>query len=144
VRNSGGLISPLYDFKKIITYGKNLDEIIERRGFCMVVRGGYQFKRIMDYYCENHNSETLVIYSMWDGYLKQKSNPYSQILESFCNTEHLHTSGHASRETIYDVCRTVAPRQAIIPIHCSNTAAFDNFELTYTVKHLGDGEVYRL
>ena len=69
----------------------------------MLVRSGVKFKKTMAYYKENHPDETLVIYSMWEGYLKQKNNPLGAMLKGFKNVEYLHTSGHATRQAIIDV-----------------------------------------
>jgi ribonuclease J len=70
------------------------------------------------------DEQTLLIYSMWSGYLERKNqNPdYVKLYNLFEQTEKLHTSGHASRETLAKVCALVNPTTAIIPIHseCSN------------------------
>ena len=65
--------------------------------------------------------ETLLIYSSWDGYYKDpeqvKVNPkYKQFRGMFHNVVDIHTSGHADRQTIEKVIKTVNPKK-IICIH---------------------------
>lgn len=138
----GAKYSKLFDFEKVHTYGKNLEEKMKHRGFVMVVRNNRMFQRIMKEYKEEHNTESLVIYSMWEGYLKQKNNGLASLMEGFQNQSKLHTSGHATREAIIDVCDTVTPRQAIIPIHTDAPELLHSLGLTHPVCCLGDGEVF--
>ena len=57
--------SPLYSFGKMCYYGKNLDEKMEKQGFCMFVRlGNYLSNQIMEKY---RDKDPLIIYSMWSG-----------------------------------------------------------------------------
>ena len=142
VEKSAGQYSPLYQFKKALSYGENLKKKMEDRGFCMLVRGGLTFQKTMDYYRENHNEETLVIYSMWKGYLDQPGNQMANMLKGFKNVEFLHSSGHATTQTIIDVCNAVSPRQAIIPIHSTNSRKLDSLGLPYHIEYLLDGQVY--
>lgn len=141
-RKYAGVHSSLYQFEKAMTLGNNLKSSMEKRGFCMLVRSGNQFKNTMAYYKENHPDETLIIYSMWEGYLKQKNNPLGAMLEGFKNIEYLHTSGHATRQAIIDVCNTTAPRIGIIPIHSEKPEILDGLALVFPIIHLNDGEKY--
>lgn len=138
VRKFAGGRSKLYQFKKALVYGENLNEKLKNRGFCMPVRSGTAFNKIMQYYKVNHNEETLIIYSMWEGYLKQPKNAFEQMFKGFKNVKHLHTSGHATKQIIMDVCKTVNPKQAIIPIHIDKSELFNDLGLSYNVEHLRD------
>lgn len=140
----GKRYSSLYAFNKALVYNTNLDEKMGRQGFCMMVRGNSYFLNIMNLYKKNHDEKSLVIYSMWDGYLNQSNNRIGPLLGGFQNTIHLHTSGHASRDAIIEVCNAVSPRQAIIPIHSSMPKQMDSLGLTYSIKHLKDREAFEL
>ena len=136
--------TPLYAFDKMTIYGNNLDEKIEKFGFCMPVRANTWFSSIMKKYKQAHNPECLVVYSMWDGYLKQPGSKLEALMNGFQNVETLHTSGHAARQAIIDVCSVVAPKQAIIPIHSENPAGLRGLGLPFNIRLLKDGEAYKL
>lgn len=142
VEKFAGQHSPLYRFDRVRFYAPNLKDKMEDRGFCMLVRSGNFFQKFMDEYREKHNDETLVIYSLWDGYLKQPGNSFEKLINGFDHTIHLHTSGHADIQTIIDVCRTVSPRKAIIPIHTTNSKRLSELGLPYGIEYLDDGQAY--
>lgn len=56
----------------------------------------------------------------------------------------LHTSGHAGVETIKAVCRTVSPRQGIIPIHGETPESFRTLVPEARVVCLKDGQTIEL
>jgi mRNA degradation ribonuclease J1/J2 len=49
--------------------------------------------------------------------------------------EYLHTSGHASRETLAMVCKMVTPKLAIIPIHREAQSDFCQLDLLEELKN---------
>ena len=64
-------------------------------------------------------SETLLIYSSWPGYYTIPEqiavNPkYKQFREMFVNCVDIHTSGHADRQTIEKVIKTVNAKEVIV------------------------------
>jgi len=136
--------SSLYSFKKALFYSEAIKERVQKRGFCMLVRGNDQFQRIMREYRDAHNSECLVIYSLWEGYLSQSKNRYKDMMEGFQNVKHIHTSGHATMKAIEAVCRAVAPSQAIIPIHSEKPKRLNSLNLPYHIEYLQDGQVYEV
>lgn len=87
---------------------------------------------------------TLLIYSMWDGYLYQENNPIGTVIKEFKNVEHLHTSGHATKQTIIDVCNTVKPQKGIIPIHIENPELMNNLHLGLPIVILNDREKFTI
>lgn len=108
---NAGKYTSLYQFPKILTYGKNLDEKMEKYGFCMFVRlGNPSHLKIMERYKEKN---PLVIYSMWQGYLEDERT--SDFLKDF-RTEKLHTGGHADFAALSELIKKTAP-ELIIPIH---------------------------
>jgi len=143
-RKYGASHTPLYSFKKALVFGKGLVKKAEHLGFCMMVRGNSRFSSIVNQYKDSYNSDCLVIYSMWDGYLKQADNKMNLLMSGFQNTVHLHTSGHATHKAIKDVCDAVYPKQAIIPIHSYNPAGLEELGLSFPIQYLHDGEVYKL
>lgn len=140
----GAKHTPLYAFEKVTVYGKNLDEQFEKRGFCMPVRASTMFPPIVQKYKEKYNADCLMVYSMWEGYLKQPDSELNALMDGFQNVEHLHTSGHASKQAIIDVCNVVAPKQAVIPIHGENPEVFKSLGLPFHIECLQDGEIYTL
>lgn len=58
---------------------------------------------------------------MWSQYLNQKSKHLDKTFYDssnlFPNMIKLHTNGHASTETLVDICNNVNPSLGIIPIH---------------------------
>lgn len=127
--------SPLYDFSD---KGKNRTVFVQwqynhhrkesvvkemkRRGFLMPLRcsAEHLVKSMKDIYTDE---EPILIYSMWSGYWKgNKEQQIQSVLNirKLFKTENIydiHTSGHADCATLSDVCKTVNPRIAIIPIH---------------------------
>ena len=57
---------------------------------------------------------------------------YLDIWNLFKNKEKLHTSGHATSETLEKVCELVNPKTAIIPIHSEHSA--DIFKLNISAE----------
>jgi len=98
----------------------------------------------MKKYRESHNSDCLVIYSMWEGYLKLPNNTLQPLLDGFQNTVHLHTSGHATPKAIADICCAVSPAKAIIPIHSANPEMLGGLGLPFHIEYPSDGQVYEI
>lgn len=113
--------SYLYKFNRnVYSYDKNLDDIMNKNGFVMLVRDNWLSKNMLNKYPNNK-----FIYSQWEGYLNPKFTLYKHMQE-FVPKEHiyLHTSGHADYMSIKNVCETVKPK-IIIPIHGENPEAFE-------------------
>ena len=84
-----------------------------------------------------------VIYSMWEGYLKEKSmkNFLSFIERKQMKMLHIHTSGHASIETLKKVVEKTKPR-TIIPIHTFSPGSYSKYFLN--VLEASDGAVINI
>ena len=121
VKDSAGHKTELYNFEKVVAYGKNIENRFYERGFCMLVRSGEYFKNIIDKYPK---AESIIIYSMWKGYIEgvNVNNNIKQFLSGY-DYKHLHTSGHADGDTIKTVIRTVNPK-VIYPLHTENVDWF--------------------
>ena len=100
---------------------------LKHTGMTMVV-GTSQMERVKGLLDKLPQEETLLIYSSWDGYYKDpeqvKANPkYKEFREMFHNVVDIHTSGHADRQTIKKVIKTVKPKEVI----CIHKEADANF-----------------
>jgi len=124
--------SDLFKFDNAYFYKHNHEkqfELIKERGFCMLIRST-KIEMVKELLKHLPQEEILFIYSMWDGYLHEGENQKTDILKIwnlFKNKEKIHTSGHATAETLVKVCQLVNPKKAIIPIHSEHSA--DIFEL---------------
>lgn len=131
---------PEYDFKNRREYNKALQTLMLESGFTMLVRRSEKFKAwleaLMPLLPEN---ETVFIYSQFKGYITKGSPAYIHEADDFVhsygwNFEYLHTSGHASKDTIAKVCRLVNPRSAIIPIHKEKASDFTSLDISDELK----------
>lgn len=132
--------SQWYQFNKTLTYGKNLE--LEKRGFVMPVRVNNKFKRIMSQY-----QESILIYSMWEGYLDGRSPVLSEFISPFKksgNIRYLHSSGHATATDTQAFCNLVNPKIGAIPIHTEDGNNFEKLKLNCPMLYLNDGEVFSL
>ncbi len=123
-----GIYTPAFQFGMLFEYffkkEKNglRDKMIEK-GFTMLVRPTKQFHSCLDEILPKLDSkQTLFIYSMWHGYIDgkdTKNDDYIKLRNRFkdCTICNIHTSGHATCETLREVSQYLKPRKAIIPIH---------------------------
>lgn len=98
-------------------YSQHLFRSVKRKGMVMIV-GLSQKSRINELINNLPKEETILIYSLWDGYYKDleqvKVNPmYKEFREMFHNVVDIHTSGHADRKTIEKVIRTIKPKEVV-------------------------------
>lgn len=76
---------------------------------------------------------------MWEGYLdKEKDYHKQELIELFeawkSNSIKLHTSGHATPETLARVITTINPTEAIVPIHTENAGGFYMLDISADLK----------
>ena len=98
-------------------YNNSCLQKMMQTGMVMVV-GVSQKNRISALLQSLPQEETLLIYSSWDGYYKIpeqiKANPgYKNFRDMFHHVIDIHTSGHADRQTIMKVIKTVNPKDVI-------------------------------
>lgn len=108
----------LFEFHpRYVTFDDPKIPLMQKNGFVLIA-GTSQLGFVKEL-CEDLNQEkVLCIYSSWDGYYKiaeqVEVNPmYKEFRDSFHNVVDIHTSGHASRETIKKVIETVKPKEVI-------------------------------
>jgi|GEM_PF-2604830 len=134
-----GLKNALYKFDYTYYYkheDKTQFSLIEKRGFCMLVRSKH-FNQVRSLLTQLPEEQTLLIYSMWSGYINDGENQKKEYLELynlFKNRRSLHTSGHASPESLAKVCNLVNPTTAIIPIHSEKSDEFEKLPITENLK----------
>ncbi len=141
VRERHGDKSPLYDFSHVYAYAPNLDGLMEERGFCMLIRQGEIFASLLDRY----RGRDAVVYSMWSGYLRGATR--NAALAAFLAKDDptfLHTSGHAAMEDIAALCRTLRPKQGVIPIHGETPERLSALLPDMPIHLLQDGEPFDL
>ena len=140
IETYGKKYSSLYSFNKALIYGDNLLSKMKKQGCCMLIRDNPQFKYILDQF---EKESSIIIYSMWSGYLENPDNKLKALLEGRKWIE-LHTSGHASQEDIKMLCNRLKPRKGILPIHTERPGAFEQMQLVSPIIRLKDGEVFIL
>lgn len=99
---------------------------MQKNGF-VLISGVSQLAQVEELCAGLNSNDVLFIYSSWDGYYKDPVqiaiNPrYKAFREAFTNVIDIHTSGHASKETIHKVIDTVHPKE-VICIHKEADAA---------------------
>ena len=129
----------LYRFEKVLAYGDNLYDKIASKGFCMIIRANSDFKKIMEKF---DKKDSVILYSMWEGYLKEDQFGHKEFLEGY-HWEKLHSSGHATKEAIEELCKITEP-DFIIPIHTVSPEKFSILDLKGEVLYLEDGEKFSL
>jgi len=135
----GGPYSSLYDFSHVVPDTRQRRDALRESGFVMPIRAGGGYYRFLRSF---PRQETLLIYSMWPGYIEREDS----INQFFWGTNFicLHTSGHADAQSIRAVCRAVRPKLGVIPIHTEAPDRFDAVCEPYPILHLYDGEQYTL
>ncbi len=136
--------SPFYNFdrQKIYSYGHNLHEFMAEHGFCFLGRTNYITQKAIEAF-----PNSLLIYSMWSGYLDSNHPAFDEYKSTFVNSAltngsrmvHLHTSGHASIEEIKQVCKITNAR-TIIPIHSERPEKLKNLGISGNIVILQDNQ----
>ena len=143
IENTLGNWSGLYRFGWRRYYAKHMDEIqcaSKGKGFVMMVRNNNDCRKFIDDIIPMLNpGETCFVYSQFMGYILPKHSAFQQRTYDFVHSydwhiEYLHTSGHASREALEEVCKKVDPRQAIIPIHREAESDFRSLNIPQELK----------
>lgn len=140
--------SSFYDFSKhkIYTYGENLHDLMQDRGFCFLGRTNYLTQKALEAFPDN-----TLIYSLWTGYLDKSNHAYDAYKNDFVERasaggsriEYLHTSGHATAEDIKRICG-ITQAKIVIPIHSEKPEAFMNMEINSEIRVLQDGGELRI
>ncbi len=139
----------IYNFRGTCIYDGRREYILKERrnnmcdkGFTMFIRPSKKFHTFLDDILPMLDpTQTLLIYSMWGGYVdphrKDTLMPsYVKLLDRFrcpsfrATVRTLHTSGHATMETLRKVSETLNPSTAIIPIHREKGSDFKDTKIS--------------
>ena len=137
---TAGTMTDLYNFK--YTYPVNFDKVIKskklkedvtqeefmrKEGFLIIIKPEEYCKEWIDRFAD---LKPTIVYSMWKGYVdinnKACIKEWVDFLNNYDDVVYMHTSGHITPEELIEVIKTVAPREAIIPIH---TEVAEKFKL---------------
>lgn len=131
----------VYDFSKVHEYEESIIPDMIDHGFTMPVRPSAKFKEQLDNLMTLlQKEETVFIYSQFLGYILPDHKAYNANTDKFVhshdwNCEYLHTSGHALKETLAQVCNLVNPHTAIIPIHTEKGSDFTSLDIPEELKN---------
>jgi len=116
-KREGHSFNGLYRFNPQYFNSKGL-EYCRENGFVLMV-GATHIKRTREIYEKLDPEQCLLIYSTWEGYYKIPeqvaiNSAYKEFREMFIHCIDIHTSGHADRNTIEEVVRTVNAKEVIV------------------------------
>jgi ribonuclease J len=125
-----------YSFRK---ENNKLVNWMQDKGFCMLVRATEKFDDYLSYIeTQIDRDQTLLIYSMWKEYInpdgKHAVKRYLDFVGRFPVIKKIHTSGHASAESLVEVCNLVNPTLGIIPIHSEHSADYKKLPIKEELK----------
>lgn len=132
--------SNLYRNIKKTVYGENLLPKLKEKGFLMMVRDNRKFREIIRHFPPK---ESLILYSMWDGYRSREGSTIPDFLSLAGRWEPLHTSGHAGIDDLKMVIETVNP-EVILPIHTDCPDALKRICPDRNIVALEDGEEFKV
>ena len=128
----------IYDYDQ--TKNKGLVAKMKDCGFTMLIRCSDKFAEWIDDILKFCNKEeTTFVYSMYRGYVEKGWGGYNEKTEAFIQPlvegstpclkdseryDYNHTSGHASIQSLKEICELISPKTAIIPIHHNPGADF--------------------
>ena len=141
IEEKHGWQSELYRFGKLEC---NINHLLldngEENGFLAFIRANDWSRKLLDHY-----ADALIIYSMWDGYLEDKT-ANTKLVSLLNGREYtkLHTSGHAPIEELQRIMTVLRPRKGIIPIHTEKPDKFLELFPQYHVSILSDGNILPL
>ncbi len=134
-------VYPYAPEKVLHTYGgleKDVtqEEIMRREGFCIVIKADEAYKKWIERF---RDLDPVVVYSMWEGYLKPEhkayNEKYKEFLDSCDHVQYMHTSGHATAKLLAEVINAVEPAECIYPIHTENAKELEHLNIKEELRH---------
>ena len=140
--DTAGKKSHLFDFGEPYSFWKENSKLVkwmQEKGFCMLVRATEKFDNYLAILLPQlDRKETVLIYSMWKEYInpdsKHVNKRYLNFVEKFPSVKKIHTSGHASADTLAEVCNLVNPTTGIIPIHSEHSVDYQKLAINENLK----------
>lgn len=142
---------PYYHFDKTPIYAYSptavkMNWMMEHIGFVMLIRRSEKFQRYLDkilQFCKPE--QTCLVYSQYHGYIDNREgntafNPEAyDFIQQFKKRgfafREIHTSGHASADTIKKLIEMVNPKHAIIGIHKDEGQTLESLGLNDELKN---------
>ncbi len=112
------------------------EDRMKKYGFVTLINANEKYEKWIERF-KNMEEKPIVIYSMWDGYLKKRNKAYNEKIAEFCKKYKaipMHTSGHIYPKDLEKFINAVYPQEAIIPIHTENAKGLRNLKLSYGLK----------
>ena len=141
-RETAGADNPAFRFWKTYRFesmkkynpklGMKQPEFMRENGFLMLIGSSPAYERRIN---EFKGDNPLLIYSMWDGYVKEGADTYDEDLGHLYHNwpeerrVDLHTSGHATADDIQKMILTVKPLKYILPIHTERPEMFEKLDI---------------
>lgn len=118
-------VNKIYDFR---TSNEKLIKWMNGEGFTMLIRSTEKYHNWLDEILPTlKQEETAVVFSMWPEYINEKgehtNDTYLNLVNRFENLIRIHTSGHATKECLQNVCKITNPK-VVIPIHKDGVGTF--------------------
>ncbi|MBR5177533.1 MAG: MBL fold metallo-hydrolase [Lachnospiraceae bacterium] len=127
-------------------------ELMEKTGFLAIIKPEEWCEKYIEPFVQDYKDGKIdqmpvIIYSMWDGYIKEyreeangslvenktKNQAWIDFLkkqeEKRVEIKHLHTSGHASPQMLAEVIKAVAPTDEIYPMHTEHPEMFKELDI---------------
>ena len=132
-----------YQYKRKHYFRKDWSNVLDKdckRGFVMLVRNNNSFKKSLnEMFPLLDKEQCCLVYSQFKGYILKEHTAFQQGTYDFIHSydwhfKYLHTSGHASKDTLAKVCNLVYPKLAIIPIHREKESDFSELEIADVLK----------
>lgn len=136
--DSAGKKSTMFSFDEAITFESRQAKIWES-GFTMLVRCSCKFDEWTDkLLAKIEGDKTVIVFSMWGEYINPSSRhakkEYLDFIGKFKNVSKIHTSGHASKDCLTEICTLTNPTLAVIPIHSERSDAYLNLPISEELK----------
>ncbi|MBQ9141313.1 MAG: MBL fold metallo-hydrolase [Lachnospiraceae bacterium] len=117
---------------------KTQEKIMREKGFLCIIKPGERYAEWIERFAD---LKPLVIYALWDGYLDSARDAYNkewaEFFKPYQDSEQfleLHTSGHATPETIAKIIETVKPGKRIFPMHTGKAEEFKKLPIDEVYK----------
>ena len=119
-------------------------EYMKENGFLILLGKSDSYEKYIKPF---EQEKPLLIYSMWDGYVKNETTDtydkdWGALYKRFERKEELHTSGHAVKKDLEEMIAIVNPRQ-VVPIHTEFKESYERLEgIGNRIKLLEDGNEF--
>jgi len=107
---------------------KTQEQIMREKGFLCIIKPDKKYAEWIERF---KDLNPVIYYAQWNGYLDSTKDAYNKDWDEFFKPYklsdqfvELHTSGHATPDTIVKIIETVKPTKRIYPMHTGNAKEF--------------------